>query len=69
MSPPMLLNLKEFVFSLFPSCLKCCRLSRKERAFELARRLLEKEANINSIIKKHRYFQLALKRVGRKLPN
>ena len=46
-----------------PGCLRCCRPSRTERAFRQARHLLERETNINSIIKQHRYFKLAFKRL------
>lgn len=56
------MNLKEFFKSYFFGRI-CCRASRAERAFEQARSLLEKETNINSIIKQNRYFKLAFKRL------
>lgn len=57
----MLFGLKEFLIGLCPRRNRYCRLSEKEKTFAAARNLLEKETNINSIVKNQRFFKLALK--------
>lgn len=42
---------KDYFMSWVPSCCNCCKLSRRERAFEKARDRLEKEMNIIELVK------------------
>lgn len=42
-------------------CLKCCKPSRKERFFQMARQRLQNEINIVEIIKSRRFFTRALR--------
>lgn len=41
----------------------CCKLNRKDRAFEKAREKLEKELNMLELLKSLRYHNLALKKL------
>ena len=52
---------KDYVLSWVPSCMLCCKLSRREKAFAKARDRLEKEMNIIELVKSRRYFAKALK--------
>ena len=49
-------NFKDYFLSCVPSCLLCCKQSRREKAFTKARDKLEKEMNIIELIKSQRYF-------------
>ena len=66
MKPWPFFNQKEYCQSLLPECLlkrlcRCCRQSRKERAFQIAREKMIKEISIIEIIKSRRLFNAALK--------
>ena len=55
-SPTRFLNLYEYVVDLIPSCLLCCRKTRRWRGIDKARKVLDAELNIIDIVKSRRYF-------------
>ena len=58
--PTRFLNLWEYLVDLLPSCLLCCRKTRRWRGIDKARKILDAELNIIDIVKSRRYFHLAL---------
>lgn len=68
LEPPLMINTKEYIKDLLPSCLACCSgkktccgPNRVDRAFAKAREKIAEETNIIEIVKSRRYQAAALK--------
>ena len=61
--PEKIKNLRNLVTNNLPDRLKCCKETRKERAVKKAISEMDKEIEIIKMIKKLRFFSMALKKL------